>query len=107
MVCLVELTICYETKYEEAHRLKESKYANLVDEIRAAGIYSPELITLAVGSKGPFHPAGFDDLKVYLNAPTKEWEAMLVHVTRTVIMESHKSWTILYEKLEGPRNPVN
>ena len=47
----------------------------LVEGIREAGEYSPELITLEVGSRGPFHQAGFDDLKAYLDAPTKEWEA--------------------------------
>ena len=29
LVCLVELTICYETRFEEAHNLKEGKYADL------------------------------------------------------------------------------
>ena len=84
-VCLVELTICYETRYEEAHTLKENKDADLVEEIREAGVYSPELITLEVGSRGPFHHAGFDDLKNYLCAPSRAWEAMFVQITKTVI----------------------
>ena len=94
MVCLVELTICYETRYEEAHTLKQNKYADLVEEIKGGGIYSPELIMLEVGSRGPFNPAGFNELQAYLNAPKKEWETMLVSVTRTVIIESHKIWTM-------------
>ena len=94
LVCLVELTICYETRFEEAHNLKEGKYADLVEGIREAGEYSPELITLEVGSRGPFHQAGFDDLKAYLDAPTKEWEAMLTHICKVVIFESHKIWTL-------------
>ena len=93
LVCLVELTICYETRFEEAHNLKEGKCADLVREIREAGEYSPELITLEVGSRGPFHQAGFDDLKSYLDAPTKEWEAMLMRICKVVICESHKIWT--------------
>ena len=88
------LTICYETRYEEAHTLKQNKYADLVEEIKGGGIYSPELITLEVGSRGPFNPAGFNELQAYLNAPKKEWETMLVCVTRTVIIESHKIWTM-------------
>ena len=65
-----------------------------MEEIRGSGIYSPELITLEVGSRGPFNPAGFNELHAYLNAPKKEWETMLVCVTRTVIIESHKIWTM-------------
>ena len=53
IVCLVELTFCYETRYEEACSLI-NKYANLVEDIRGAGVYSPELITLEVGSSRPF-----------------------------------------------------
>ena len=76
-VCLVELTICYETHYEEAHRLKEEKYIDLVEEIREAGKYTPQLITLEVGSRGPFYPTGFEKLRRFLKAPVKSWEPML------------------------------
>ena len=74
--------------------LKESTYADLVEELREAGVYSPELITLEVGSRGAFHQAGFDDLKHYLCAPSRAWDAMLVQITGTVIKQSHKSWTM-------------
>ena len=76
--------------YEETHGLKENKYADLVEKIRKAGILSPKLITLEVGNRGPFHATGFSNLQTYLTASTKEWETMLVCITRTVIMESHK-----------------
>ena len=38
--------------------LKENMYADLVEKIRKAGIYSPKLITLEVGSRGPFLATG-------------------------------------------------
>ena len=88
--------------YEEAHSLKENKYADLVQKIREADVYHPEIITLEVGSRGPLHLKGFNNLKTYLNAATKEWEAMLVSITRTVITESHKIWTI-----RNWRDPIN
>ena len=91
---MVELTICYETRYEEAHGLKENKYADLVDTISRVGMYSPELITLEVGSRGPFNPTGFKNLQAFLNAPKKEWELMLVYITKTVLIESHTIWTM-------------
>ena len=72
------------------HSLKDNKYMYLVDAIRGTSGYSPELITLEVGSRGPIHPTGFDHLQDYLSAPTKEWDNMLLEVTRTVIIESYK-----------------
>ena len=82
LVCLVELTICYETRYEEAHMLKENKYTDLVNDIREAGVYSPELITLEVGSRGPVHQAGFDELKQYLCAPSKYGKLCLLKLQK-------------------------
>ena len=93
-VCLVELTICFDTRFHEAHSLKQAKYAHLVLSIQQASGYIPELITLEVGSRGPLNPKGFDKLKAYVMAPTKEWTAMLTAIKRTVLMESHKIWTM-------------
>ena len=81
-------------RYEEAHRLKEGKYMDLVEEIREAGKYTSQLISLEVGSRGPFYPAGFEKLRRYLKAPVKSWESMLCEATRTVLIESYKIWTI-------------
>ena len=61
MVCLVELTVCHESRYEEAHCLRVNKYTDLVKEIKEAGIYSPELITLEVCSRDPCSSISFDD----------------------------------------------
>ena len=93
-VGLIKLTICYETRYEEAHSLKEGKYIDLVEEIIAAGVYNPKLITLEVGSRGPFHPAGFERFKSYVSDQGKHWETMLREITRTVLIESHRIWTM-------------
>ena len=92
-VYLIELTICYETRYIEAHTLKQNKYVDLVEAIREVGAYRPELITLEVGSRGPFHPLGFNTLRSHLKVPAKEWNNILLNVTKTVIMESYSIWT--------------
>ena len=42
---------------------------DLVEAIMEAGVFTPELITLEVGSRGPYHPPGFDKLEMYLNIP--------------------------------------
>ena len=67
---------------------------DLMEEIRDAGGYSSEFITLEVGSRGPVHPTGFDRLRDYLGAPTKEWDTKFLNMTKTVIIESHRIWTI-------------
>ena len=92
-VCLTELTICYETRFDEAHAFKESKYLDLTHNIQEAAMFTPELITLEVGSRGPFDPCGFDRLKAYITAPNKEWDTMLTGLTQTVLLKSHKIWT--------------
>ena len=91
-VCVIELTICYETRFEEAHILKKNKYADLIEAIEATE-FIPELITLEVGSRGPYNPAGFNDLRAHITIPQKAWKHMLTNITRTVIVESHKIWT--------------
>ena len=92
-VCLVELTICYETRYDEAHTHKTNKYADLVEEIEESE-FIPNLITLEVGSRGPFTPAGFENLRAHINVPQKIWNTLLTHIIRTLILESHKIWTM-------------
>ena len=60
----------------------------MVQEIETTD-FTPEFITLEVGSRGPFNPAGFKDLRAHINVPLKEWNTMLTGLTRTVIIESH------------------
>ena len=48
---LVELTVCYEYNFEEAKSRKETKYADLVDEIQENG-FTVDLITVKVGARG-------------------------------------------------------
>lgn len=91
-VCLIELTVCYETRFEEAHILKANKYADLMEAIEATE-FIPDLITLEVGSRGPYNPAGFNDLRAHISLPQKGWVALMRNISRTVIVESHKIWT--------------
>ena len=93
-VCLIERTSCFDTRFHEAHSLKQAKYTDVVLSIQQASGYIPELITLEEGSRLPLNPKGFDELKAYVMAPTKEWTTMLTALTRTVLMDSHKIWTM-------------
>ena len=58
---LAELTVCFETSFEEARERKEEKYSELVAAIEEAG-YNTTLITLEMGSWGVSHLPGFTTL---------------------------------------------
>ena len=63
---LMELTISYETKFDDAAERKEVKYEELITGAQASG-YDAELIMLEVGSRGVINPAGFKHLRQTLN----------------------------------------
>ena len=48
---LVELTVCYETNFEDAHRRKANKYKDLVEAGRGNS-FDRSTVTLEVGSRG-------------------------------------------------------
>ena len=48
---LAELTVCFETNFEDASQRKTSKYQDLLETCRANG-YTIHLFTLEVGSRG-------------------------------------------------------
>ena len=48
-ITLVELTVCFETNFEQAAQRKKAKYLHLVEQANARG-YRSELITSLVGS---------------------------------------------------------
>ena len=65
----VELTVSFETNFEEAARRKTAKYLHLVEQAKARG-YRSELITLLVGSRGVPDLPGFENLAANLSVKT-------------------------------------
>ena len=90
-VYIFELTICFETRFNLAHDLKMANYIERIEEARE-NQYTSNLITLEVGSHGPFHLPGFKALQSFIKMLSKEWNALLVQMTRTVVTESHRIW---------------
>ena len=90
-ITLLELTVCFETNFEEAKRRKTSRYADLLDEAENNG-YKASLITIEVGSRGVLNVAGLEKLKSLLNVEKKEWTTFMMNLVVTVIKESHKIW---------------
>ena len=50
-VLIVELTICFETNYVDAHERKKNKYLSLMEEIQGRG-YCAMIVPIQVGSRG-------------------------------------------------------
>lgn len=93
VVTILELTVCYETNFDEAKNRKICKYVELLEEAEHNG-YKSEMITIEVGSRGVLSLEGFDNLKKSLlqNVGRKKWKSFLTKISQTVILESQKIW---------------
>ena len=92
-VVLAELTVCFETNFEDASQRKRSKYQDLLESCTANG-YQTDLITLEVGSRGFLNLAGFKKLSKVGKFTRKEEQQLLREVTRQAILGSHRIWTL-------------
>ena len=89
---MIELTVCFETRYEDAHTLKSNRYADLMGQIADSSV-DGTLVTLKVGSRGFLSLPNFNMIKQQLlECSRKQWEAFLVNVAQTAIQGSHKIW---------------
>ena len=88
---LAELTVCFETNFEEASQRKSAKYLNLVEQAQAKG-YKTELITLQVGSRGVPDLPVFEPLATKLSLPRKELVKLLEDTSRLALAESFSIW---------------
>ena len=88
---LAELTVCFETNFEEAAQRKSAKYVDLVEQAQARG-YKAELITLQVGSRGVPDLPGFQKLSQSLSLPSKALVKLLEDVSRLALAGSFSIW---------------
>ena len=89
---LMELTVCFETNFEEAKSRKETKYADLVDEIKENG-FTVDLVTIEVGARGFLKYESFRRLNEVLGADRKEFFTLLLDVAKVTIKNSFRIWT--------------
>ena len=69
---IIELTVCYETGFEEAADRKTRRYGDLVEEVGKQG-YRCQTIPLQVGSRGVIHEEGLNEFRCCLKPiPNKE-----------------------------------
>ena len=88
-VWVIELTVCFETRYEDAHTLKTNRYTDLMRQIADSPV-DGTLVTLEVGSRGFLSLTNFNKMKQQLlECSRKQWETFLVNVVQTAIRGSH------------------
>ena len=93
-VWVIELTVCFETGYEEAHMRKITRYADLMEQIVDSG-FDGELVTLEVGSHGFLELSRLTILQQQLLQCTKkQWRMLLDSVSQVAIKGSHKIWVM-------------
>ena len=90
-VCLMELTVCFDTLFHEAAGRKESKYLELLSTIKGAG-YSAKLITVEVGSRGLPNIPGFEKLKHKLKLTNTQTSDLMVKTAEKAIIGSFSIW---------------
>ena len=84
----IELTVCFETSYEEAHSQKTTRY---VEQITSSN-FDGELVTLEVGSHGFLSLPTFTTLQLELSK--KQWREFLNNVVQAAIKGSHRVWVM-------------
>ena len=89
---IVELTVYYETNFEEARSRREGKYRELVEEVESNG-YVVDLVTIKAGSRGFVNYDSFRRLNELIGASGKELQELLLSVTSSAIKQSFKIWT--------------
>ena len=92
VLVLAELTICFETNFEDASRRKANKYQDLLETCQASG-YTTHLITLEVESRGFINFGGFQRLLELFSFTKRDTLSLLRSVAREAILQSHKVWT--------------
>ena len=101
MVCLVELTVCYDTLFQEAVQRKEDQYCDLLQSISQAG-YTGKLITIEVGAHGLPNIIGFLKLKTEFGLSKSEVESLMVEAGRQAISGSFRIIWCLRNKISMP-----
>jgi len=90
-VCLVELSVCFDSLFEDAAVRKQSRYCELQASIAHAG-YRVELITIEVGSRGLPNTSGFTKLRKWFGLSRQEERALMFNAGNQAIAGSFKIW---------------
>ena len=90
-LCILELTVSFETVMARAHNIKMAKYQDLVDEVKSNG-YQAECKALEIGARGLLDMNELLELRCALNIPAKSITELAVSLSRSAILGSFKIW---------------
>ena len=90
-MCLAELTVCFESNFEDAEIRKTAKYTDLIDQATNNG-YNTTLLALQVGSRGIPHYRSFSKLASVLHMSTRDFTNLLQRVAKAAISGSFTIW---------------
>ena len=88
-----ELTVCFETTFDDAAQRKRARYAKLQQSARDAG-YQTAIATLEVGSRGIINYCGFSSLKKHLQIREREFGALLQSLSVEALLQSFRIWCL-------------
>ena len=89
---IIELTVPFETNFRKAQERKQSKYHEVLEEVKNNG-FVVDLITVEVGSRGFVCLDGFYQLRDMILATRKQIQHLLVNVSAAAIKGSYNIWT--------------
>ena len=90
-ILLIELTICFESSFQQAAERKQLKYEDVMSRAKLGG-YSGCVITLEVGSRGIVSNTGFSHLKSEFNIRKQDFNMLLTRVSAIALIESYRIW---------------
>ena len=88
---LVELTVPFETNTDKAHSRKQSKYADLVDDLNQKG-YKCRLFCVEVGSRGLITHDNEKRFCSIFQASRKEVRTLKKELSNLALVSSYTIW---------------
>ena len=88
---LIELTVSFDTSFQQAAERKRAKYCNVIERAQSAGFHA-QLFTLQVGSRGIVDISSFIKLKKAFGLSKQDINELLLRVSRVAIVESYNIW---------------
>ena len=89
---IIELTICFESGFDEAAARKVSRYSELAEDASANG-YRTTIIPVQIGSRGVLEEEYLTSLRQCLiPISSRKWKEFLIAITSAALTESHRIW---------------
>ena len=93
-VVLLELTVCHESNFLDAHHRKQIRYLDLEEEIKLSH-YKVKTHPIQIGCRGFIDVTSFECIREVATQSlgSREWKAFLRNITLVTIKASYNIWT--------------